>query len=198
MTSISCESTRVYITPISLLETVPIAFREAWARANTAVYTYIKSHDAGTPEHNAGLYWELLLLLHKVLLRKPTRSSRGRDRKKPHDNLQARFNLFEIGDYTALIRALERQCFAYVKRRRRRQDIDTNLVIKHAQRLMAVGQFSKANSTLLTHGLADLDDPRVQHQMCSKHVPRHSRLSGVLPPDLPTEDLAVKLRHKYK
>ena len=95
---------KLYFTPIPLLETVPNTFREACARTNSTVYDWIHTHSVGTTEHNAGLYWELLL--HKVLLRKPSRTSRGRKGRpsKPHDTIQQRFNLFEIGDFRTLIR----------------------------------------------------------------------------------------------
>ena len=185
---------KLYLTPIPLMEQVPIAFREAWARANSTIYDYLLSHTVGTPEHDAGLYWELLL--HKVLLRRAPRTSRGRGRRV--DSLQQRFHLFELGDYRTLIRKLETHCNAHANSRRTPGQGDIHQAVKQAQRLMRVGQFSRAHSALLTHGVADLDDPDVSKQMCDKHVPRHRALPGSLPQGLPNDVLKVKLWKKYQ
>ena len=162
------------------------------------MYDYLVSNDIGTPEHNAGLYWELLL--HKTLLRKPPRTSRGRGRSGPrsYDTLQQRFHMFEVGDYEGLIRKLQAQCDAFARARRRPGQGDVHTAVKQAQRLMRVGQFSKAHSALLTQGVADLSDPDVSRQMCDKHVARQQQLPGTPPQGLPPDVLKVKLWKKYQ
>ena len=81
-----------------MIERIPTAYWEQWARANAVVYEWVLSSESGTEQYDNTLFWELLL--HKMLLRKSPKS-RGRGRASK-DTLDARFCAFATGDYQFL------------------------------------------------------------------------------------------------
>ena len=161
---------------IKLVQTVPACFREAWARANTTVYTWVLNSEPDSQERDNALYWELLL--HRMLLRKSPRNN-----KSGVDSMAARFKAFALGDYQYLVSSLATICRKVgITRRVRNVGSDD---LHRIQKLLSKGRFSKAFRLIDSNGLASMADPGVVRQLERKNGPRVHQLPGSLPLDLP-------------
>ena len=104
----------VFFTELPMIERIPTAYWEQWARANAVVYEWVLSSEPGTEQYDNTLFWELFL--HKMLLRKSPKS-RGRGRATK-DIMDARFRAFTISDYQFLVHGLVKACNAARRRKR--------------------------------------------------------------------------------
>ena len=172
----------LFFTKIQVIESVPVCYRESWAKANTQVFQWIKSATPGSIHHDCALMWELLL--HRLLLRK---SPKSRGRQRDNDTLSSRFQAFLRGDYQSLVTGLQRAC---EKAARRQQEPEApqkeEETIKKVQKLLAKGLFSKAYRILDSEGRASMLDKGVVAQLDAKHLKRDYELPGHLPQNLPS------------
>ena len=193
-----------YLATIPLLPTVPKQWKETWALANTRVYKWIQDVDKNSDEYSDALKWELLL--HKILLPSNKRQ-RGRKKTGPRspsgDSAAIRMTLFLQGDYQGLINRFQTQVNQVrstksQKRGKQSKKQHASDAIQRAQDLMALGRFSKAHKTLLSHGLGDLSDPQIVLQIVNKQPQRREHIPSSIPGDLITPRLKVSLRDRYK
>ena len=168
-------------TDIPLITRLPTEYWEQWARANTTVHKWVENADEGSQEYDNALFWELLL--HRLLLRKSSRS-RGQGRRSK-DTLAARLHAFAIGDYQSLVSGLVKTCAAAKRRQKQFQANQENRILGRVERLLAQGRFSKAFRLLESKGQGDMSRAGVVNQLNVKHGPRMFPLPGTLPEDLP-------------
>ena len=173
--------TSLYFTDIKVIESVPVCYRDAWAKANTTVYKWVEDAVPGTMQYHCALFWELLL--HRLLLRSSPRS-RGRGRNSK-DTLSNRFKAFQEGDYQFLVKGLQRACDRAAKLPPKSVENDESRTLGRVQKLLAKGRFSKAYRLLDSKGQASMQDPGVVAQLDAKHGKRDYELPGSLPDNLP-------------
>ena len=168
-------------TDIPLITRLPTEYWEQWARANTTVHKWVENAAEGSQEQDNALFWELLL--HRLLLRKSSRS-RGQGRRSK-DTLAARLHAFAIGDYQSLVSGLVKACAAAKRRQKQVRANQEKIILGRVERLLAQGRFSKAFRLLESKGQGDMGRAGVVNQLNVKHGPRMFPLPGTLPENLP-------------
>ena len=92
--------------------------------------------------------------------------------KKGAAQLAARFEAFRTGDHRQLIVWHVADSLALLGRQRPPSSQASEATkMKKVLHLVSEGELSKATGLMLSHGLADLDDPHCQAQMAAKHPP---------------------------
>ena len=189
-------------SPCAHLQDVPTSLRIDWARANVEVFRYIhmaqSNQDSLAVER--GLKW--YMCLHDVLLRGPSRGTRGSERNASMTRyLEMRFDAWRRGDREQLVQwwADDRQrATEQAIRRGRSEESDEDKrrrSVMNAINLIHDGELSRAMGVLHSLGSAKLS-PAVLGQLQNKHPARTHPVPDVLP-DRPQSHIRVQLTETF-
>ena len=161
-----------------LLEDVPSAYRKAWSSALSTILTRVNQAlvRGDADQTNRALKW--LLLLPKLLLRKP---SRGGQRGQGSGEISSRFEAVRERNWGALLPSLGKDEKAERQRREKRSrkgrgGVDAAgkeaKLRKTVLGLVSRGLVGRARRMATSHGLADMSDPVVKAAVLDKYPPR--------------------------
>ena len=151
-----------------LLEDVPAAYRKAWSSALSTILRRVNQALIGGDANQVNRALKWLLLLPKLLLRKP---SRGGQRGQGSGEISSRFEAVRERNWGSLLPSLEKDEKAERQRREknsRRERRDVDAVRQEAQLrktvlgLVSKGLVGRARRLATSFGLADMSDPVVE------------------------------------
>ena len=193
------------LSPCGHLIDVPSALRPAWARANAQIFEYIEvaRRDGDTRALDRGLKWQLCI--HDVLLRGPSRTSRGSGTAIQH--VACRFDAWRAGERMRLLewwqqdrqRALRRSGSRHTRRCASAEVLaaeEQQRISSRALTLIQEGELARAVHVLDSNGVAEATEG-VLRQLRAKHPARHGVVPATLTgtfPSMPSLDMRETIR----
>ena len=166
------------VTCSQLLEDVPAAYRKAWSSALSTILTRVNQATAGGQEDQIDRALKWLLVLPKLLLRKPRR---GGQRGQGSGQISSRFEAVRERNWGSLLPGLEKDEDTERQRRRKssrraRDGVDNARqeaqLRKTVLELVSRGMVGRARRLATSHGLADMSNPAVKAAVLQKYPPR--------------------------
>ena len=164
--------------------------RENWAKLQVDLKDEIELAKKEGDKEREDVAWKWLQFSHVLFLR-ANGKKRGRGRK-PTDTPTTRFDAWEKKDFGRIVRAF---LAADDGSNRRIQRAEQNQ-IQRALELLGQAELSKAKRMLLSHGTADLSNPKIQEQLEAKHPKRTFEQLPEVPPQ--AEQVKVELEERYR